>query len=569
MKNLANHSLGHFKSATVPVPLRSKIRKAFSRKPKTILVMLLSVSLLLQSQFINAQAPQQFSFQGVARDATGKILVNKNITLELVIHESTPNGAQIFGESHNTSTNANGIFNLQIGSISDLSVVKWESNLHFLQIAMAYDGQPNVNLGTTQLLSVPYSLHTAEAKKWIDYEPIVQIGANNQGSPLPDIPDGTTLIWYPKEAAFRAGKSLNNSWNRATIGTATFATGRGTIASADYSSAFGYLSEATGYSAFTIGSETKASGGDSFAAGYKSVASAASTAAIGNNAKATALYSIAIGNTAESSGGSAVALGNNIYAKSNGSVALGSFNNSTDTEGASLPTDRIFQLGNGTAASRSNAVTILRNGNFGIGNNVIQPEYLLDLGGRMRVRHNGATAGIHFNNSQNVPEGFVGMINDNEVGFFIGNAWRFVVNKSGTVYANEFFTTSDRNLKSDVKRIENSLLDLKKLYGYNYYWKDKKSDRGLQTGLIAQEVEVYFPNLVSTKEDGFKAVNYIGLIPHLIEAVKELDKKTEEISALKKELASVQEMNKKISALEASVKELLAGQAPTSTQTSK
>jgi len=137
------------------------------------------------------------------------------------------------------------------------------------------------------------------------------------------------------------------------------------------------------------------------------------------------------------------------------------------------------------------------------------------------------------------------------------------------VYADEFFTTSDKNLKSDLRRIDNSLSNLKMLNGYNYHWKDKKNDKSLQTGLIAQEVEVYFPDLVSTKEDGYKAVNYTGLIPHLIEAVKELDKKIEEISALKKELASVQEMNKKLSALEASVKELLAGKAATSTQTSK
>ena len=73
------------------------------------------------------------------------------------------------------------------------------------------------------------------------------------------------------------------------------------------------------------------------------------------------------------------------------------------------------------------------------------------------------------------------------------------------------------------------------------------------------------PIILVTNDDGITAPG----IRNLIEAVKELDKKTEEIAALKKELASVQEMNKKLSALEASVKELLAGKATTSTQASK
>ncbi|MCE7060089.1 hypothetical protein LZG94_08325, partial [Dyadobacter sp. CY343] len=68
----------------------------------------------------------------------------------------------------------------------------------------------------------------------------------------------------------------------------------------------------------------------------------------------------------------------------------------------------------------------------------------------------------------------------------------------------------------------------------------------LQTGLIAQEVEQYFPELVTTDDKGFKAVNYIGLIPHLIESVKligVLEKKLETITAredqMQKEVANI------------------------------
>ncbi len=59
----------------------------------------------------------------------------------------------------------------------------------------------------------------------------------------------------------------------------------------------------------------------------------------------------------------------------------------------------------------------------------------------------------------------------------------------------------------------------------------------LQYGLIAQEVEKIFPELVITESNGYKSVNYLGLIPVLIEAVKELQQrvadKEGEISTLK------------------------------------
>ena len=60
----------------------------------------------------------------------------------------------------------------------------------------------------------------------------------------------------------------------------------------------------------------------------------------------------------------------------------------------------------------------------------------------------------------------------------------------------------------------------------NYNWKDS----GKYTlGVIAQEVEEAFPELVTTDEDGFKAVNYNGLVGVLVETVKCLQGKVEEL----------------------------------------
>ena len=55
----------------------------------------------------------------------------------------------------------------------------------------------------------------------------------------------------------------------------------------------------------------------------------------------------------------------------------------------------------------------------------------------------------------------------------------------------------------------------------------KHPETSLQTGFIAQEVQKIFPELVETDQEGFLSVNYTGLIPHLLEAIKDLKHQVE------------------------------------------
>jgi trimeric autotransporter adhesin len=86
-------------------------------------------------------------------------------------------------------------------------------------------------------------------------------------------------------------------------------------------------------------------------------------------------------------------------------------------------------------------------------------------------------------------------------------------------------STSDINLKNDVRPFENALTTINQLNGVHFTWKqdDKKS-----IGVIAQEIEAVLPELV-TETEGTKTVNYNGLIGVLIEAVKELSAKVEKL----------------------------------------
>jgi hypothetical protein len=139
------------------------------------------------------------------------------------------------------------------------------------------------------------------------------------------------------------------------------------------------------------------------------------------------------------------------------------------------------------------------------------------------LRHNTETAGLWLNNSSNVETGFLGMVTDTQMGFFIGGSWRFGVTSAGNATLSGTLTqSSDRRLKKEINHLTHSLSGISNINGYHYKWIEASRSQDLQTGLIAQEVQKIFPELVQTDEKGFFSVNYIGLIPHLIEAVKEL-----------------------------------------------
>lgn len=93
---------------------------------------------------------------------------------------------------------------------------------------------------------------------------------------------------------------------------------------------------------------------------------------------------------------------------------------------------------------------------------------------------------------------------------------------------------SDARLKEDIQPINDGLAAILQLNGYTYRWKDKSRDPDLQVGVLAQEVKNVFPELVKENERGELSVNYMGLIPVLIESIKEQQKQIEKLKKLVK-----------------------------------
>lgn len=111
-----------------------------------------------------AQVPQAFDFQAVARDASGNVLSAQPVGVRLTVHSGTPGGSIVYQETHSVSTNAFGLFSVAVGQGSTVqgvfADVSWGSASHYLQVELDASGGSNyLDMGTTQLLSVPYALH--------------------------------------------------------------------------------------------------------------------------------------------------------------------------------------------------------------------------------------------------------------------------------------------------------------------------------------------------------------------------------------------------------------------------
>ena len=337
---------------------------------------------------------------------------------------------------------------------------KTECLIIFLLISFSASTQ-NVGIGTT---SPQARLHVTDSS-------VLFSAAGDIGLPgLPPVQGaGRRMMWYPGKAAFRVGYINGTQWNQNNIGNYSFASGFSTTASQGYATAMGFFSTA--------------------------------------------------------SGAASVALGNQTTAKAFGSLSIGSLNDNTDTPDPLNinATDRIFQIGNGFGFFPGNAITVLRNGNTGIGTvtpafplsfnqnigdkisiwsnsansygfgiqpsllqihtdisaadiafgygssaafteamrikgngnvgiGTLDPQYPLDVNGRIRLSGiNPNDPGIWLNDDA-AERAFIGMQNDNQVGFYGtgGIGWGFTMNTTtGAVAVNGNAGTPGQILQSN------------------------------------------------------------------------------------------------------------------------
>ena len=103
------------------------------------------------------------------------------------------------------------------------------------------------------------------------------------------------------------------------------------------------------------------------------------------------------------------------------------------------------------------------------------------------------------------------------------------------------YYSSDKRFKDNLVKINNPLVKINKLSGYDFNWNDKQDtyEKGSKDiGIIAQEIEEVLPEIVQTRKNGYKAVKYEKIVALLIEGIKEQQQTIEKLEDRLKKLES-------------------------------
>ncbi|MFC2114233.1 tail fiber domain-containing protein [Bacteroidota bacterium] len=287
---------------------------------------------------------------------------------------------------------------------------------------------------------------------------------------------GTRFMWLPAKKAIRAGSVTGPNWDIANVGNNSIAMGLNNKATNQASVALGDNTISSGAAAFAIGSSTEASGDYSFASGggTNTEASGDYSFAHGNSITASGTSSAAMGATAVASGNNSFAFGSNATASGNNSYAFGSYVTASSANsyafGENLVADKanLFAIGY-YAATASNQLLVVGNGTSGTSGNALE----LFKNGNMTI--------------------------------------------SGSLTEN-----SDSNLKENIFPLPSVLSSLKNIQPVYYSFKDQtRFPEGRQIGLLAQEVAMFYPELVTRASNGYLGLNYSNFSAVLLQAIKE------------------------------------------------
>ena len=314
------------------------------------------------------------------------------------------------------------------------------------------------------------------------------------------------------------GQAVFGYGSRAT-GNVSFASGRRNTAAGSHSVAMGHFNYATGDATIALGKENWAEGASTIAIGFKNHAAGAGSVSLGQENIAwgttnfTTGYQNVAGDTSSDvgTGGSATAMGKYNTASADASMAL--------NRGTSATNQAATSMGLGTTADNVGMVAVGVNNAAGLGDTAEQYFYVDGA-------YTGSNPGVAFvvgNGDIDSSNGLAGANSSNA----------FIVNYDGSAtLSGDLTINSDSRLKSNIVTLGSTLSRLLLIDGKSYTMKANESISKI--GLLAQEVQAAFPELVKTanNSDGTLSVNYQGMIPVLLNAIKEQQAQIDELKAL-------------------------------------
>ena len=308
----------------------------------------------------------------------------------------------------------------------------------------------------------------------------------------------------------------NTNVSLGATGDSSVAFGLNSTASGGASTSMGNGTEASGNSSTAMGQGSVASGDFSTAMGINTLSNGQGSTAMGSSTVASGLDSTAMGFDSEATGDGSIAMGVNTTASGGGSTAMGE--NTIASGGTSLSTG--FQTESSGPYSATFGVNSIAQGNTSaaMGYGTIASDY-----GSLVIGVNNLMGSTLTSNANN--------IDLDNTAFVIGNGAdansrsdALVVKFDGTTtISGDLNVNSDARLKANIISLGATLSKVLQIDGKSYTMKKDKNEKQ-KIGLLAQDIEKVFPELVS-ESNGIKSVNYQGIVPILINALKEQDEK--------------------------------------------
>tara|TARA_B110001454_G_scaffold218371_1_gene246139 strand:+ start:37 stop:1407 length:1371 start_codon:yes stop_codon:yes gene_type:complete len=359
--------------------------------------------------------------------------------------------------------------------------------------------------------------------------------------------------------SFAAGAYNRASGNGAFVGGFHNAAGplNSSTTSIDGSSigqtAFGYGTQATGNVAFAVGEGTTASGANSTAMGENTVASGTYSTAIGFETDASDYGSLVIGQY--NSSGSSVTSSATAFNTANTAFVIGNgtsgstsdafkvlFSGNTTVAGDITVTGNDVTFGNGETISNSS------DGTVAITATTTTTSAALTVGTDLTVTGND----LVFGNSEtisNATDGTIAItattttvsgdltVTGNDIKS--SSATAITLSADDVTIADDLTVTGDVNVSSDA-RLKSNIISLgstlSKLLLIDGKTYTMKKDGDKKIGVLAQDIQKVFPELVSEDDNQMLAVNYQGLVPVLINAIKEQEDKITRLENLVEQL---------------------------------
>ena len=357
-------------------------------------------------------------------------------------------------------------------------------------------------------------------------------------------------------AASELGSSAFGFFNDAN-GERSSAFGMGNAASELGSSAFGFSNDANGERSSVFGVDNQADGLESSAFGCFNEATGAFSNAFGLANATTGIFSNAFGYFNNATATYSHAIGYGTLSDVYGCMAIGSWN--ADPSGSAVSwveTDPVFVIGNGEGPFRSTAVTVLKNGNVGIGGVSLTDK--LRVNGKVRIGSGEILEDIGTFQLSTNSNFFPTQDNLRSLGNS-SHRWTAVWAVDGTI------NTSDRRDKTHIQDLPYGLAEVLRLRPVTYQWKDSR-DNATKLGLIAQDLLGVLPEVVKThdweqvSEEADAAwekqelerigVYYSDIIPVLIKATQEQEEQAaqyrERIGVLEKQVGEIKQLKQQL-----------------------